>query len=92
MRYLLIFFMITVILAAPVSAFAAGFNMNINISRLEDGTTCGELWFNNKVLWRLQVLTDGARPVTSGKSGNTTLITPDIVNGLFLIKINNETE
>lgn len=92
MRYMMVLLLITVILAAPATAFAAGFNMNISISRMEDGTTCGEFWFNNRVLWRLQVLTDGARPVTSGKSVNTTLVTPDIVNGLFLIKLSNETE
>ena len=92
MRYMLILLLITVILAVPATALAAGYNMNISISRMEDGTTCGEFWFNNRVLWRLQVLTDGARPVTSGKTVNTTVITPDIVNGLFLIKLSNETE
>lgn len=92
MRYMLILLLITVILAVPATVLAAGFNMNISISRMEDGTTCGEFWFNNRVLWRLQVLTDGARPVTSGKTVNTTVIAPDIVNGLFLIKLSNETE
>lgn len=92
MRYIIILVLAATIFAAPATAFAGNFNMNISVSRMEDGTTCGELWFNNKVFWRLQVLADGARPVSSSKSVNTTLITPDIINGLFLIKFSNETE
>ena len=91
-RYLLVIFLVAAIVAMPVTALAADFSVNLNVSRLEDGTTCGELLFNNTVLWRVQVLSDGARPVSRSKGGNTTLISPDIVNGFFLIKIQHDSE
>ncbi len=41
MRYLLAILLVVVILAMPVTALAADFSVNLNVSRLEDGTTCG---------------------------------------------------
>ncbi len=71
----------------PAPALAADFSINVNIARQEDGTTCGELWLNDKIIWRLAILSDGAKPVTTGGTANMTLITPDIVNGMFVIKV-----
>lgn len=71
----------------PGHALASGFTMNIQVIRQDDGTTCGELWYNNKVVWRLSVLTDGAKPVSGSHTAATTLIAPDIINGMFLIKV-----
>jgi hypothetical protein len=81
-----IFFMIAVMLW-PSAALAADFMVNINVVRQEDGTTCGELWYNNQVVWRLAILADGAKPVSAFHSTRTTFITPDVVNGLFFIKV-----
>lgn len=75
------------IMLYPSTVLAADFSLNVNIVR-QDGATCGELWFKDKLVWRLALLTDGAKPVSSGFSGtNTTLIIPDIVNGMFIVKV-----
>jgi len=71
----------------PHKALAAGFTLNIQVMRHDDGTTCSELWYNDKVVWRLALLADGAKPVSGAYNATTTLIAPDIINGLFLIKI-----
>ncbi len=77
----------TTILVYPACALAADFSFNINIMR-QDGATCGELWLNDKLVWRLAMLSDGAQPVSGGFSGaNTTLVIPDIVHGMFVVKI-----
>ncbi|WP_425059779.1 hypothetical protein SCACP_03880 [Sporomusa carbonis] len=79
--------LLTVLMLYPSQALAADFSFNINIVR-QDGSTCGELWFNDKLVWRLAVLPDGAKPVSGGVRGaNTTLIIPDIVNGMFVVKV-----
>ncbi|HWR09855.1 hypothetical protein [Sporomusa sp.] len=71
----------------PSSALAAEFSFNINIAR-QDGATCGELWLNDRLVWRLALLSDGAKPVSGGFNGaNTTLVIPDIVNGMFVVKV-----
>ncbi|SMD14230.1 hypothetical protein [Sporomusa malonica] len=75
------------IMLYPSSVLAADFSFNVNIMR-QDGATCGELWFNDKLVWRLALLSDGAKPVSSGFSGtNTTLVIPDIVHGMFVVKV-----
>lgn len=79
--------MLSVIIFYPSSALAADVNFNINITR-QDGATCGELWVNDKLVWRLALLSDGAKPVTGGFTGaNTTLVIPDIVHGMFVVKV-----
>lgn len=86
-KKLLIALMFGVIIFYPSSALAADINFNINIMR-QDGATCGELWFNDKLVWRLALLSDGAKPVTGGFAGaNTTLVIPDIVHGMFVVKV-----
>lgn len=71
----------------PSAALAADFSFNINVVR-QDGATCGELWLNDRLVWRLALLSDGAKPVSSGSTANnTTLIIPDIVKGMFVIKV-----
>ena len=71
----------------PSSAFAADFSFNINLLR-QDGVTSSELWLNDKLIWRVALLADGAKPVTGGFSGtNTTFVIPDIVYGMFVVKV-----
>lgn len=71
----------------PVCGLAADLNFNVVIAR-QEGTTCGELWIDNTLVWRLALLTDGAKPVVyNGNHANTTLIIPDIVSGMFVVKI-----
>lgn len=69
----------------PSAVLAADFNINI---LRQDGATCGELWVNDKLIWRVAVLSDDAKPVTGGFAGaNTTFIVPDIVHGMFLLRV-----
>jgi len=75
------------IIICPAGGFAADLNVNVMLVR-QDGATCGELWIDNALVWRLALLSDGAKPVVyNGNNGNTTLIIPDIVNGMFVIKV-----
>lgn len=75
------------VLVWPSNVLAAGFTMNIQITRQDDGTTCSELLYNDKMVWRLTLLADGAKPVSGSYNATTTLIAPDIINGMFLIKV-----
>ncbi|WP_378957013.1 hypothetical protein [Pelosinus sp. sgz500959] len=61
--------------------------LNIQVMRQDDSTTWGELWYNDKIIWRVALLADGVRPVSGVNRGKTTLITPDIIDGLFLIRV-----
>ena len=79
--------LLIVVLVWPSLVLAADCLLNINVMRQEDGTTCGELVLNNQVVWRLAVLADGAKPVAGFYSIKTTFISPNIENGLFLIKV-----
>lgn len=72
---------------SPHQALAAEFKVNINVVRQDDGATSTEFWYNDRVIWRLTLLADGAKPVSTGASSQTTFVTPDIVNGLFLLKV-----
>lgn len=87
MRKVIYILFILFILSWPNEVLAAGFTLNINIVRQDDGTTSGELWYNQNVIWRLIFLADGAKPVSGSYNTATTLIAPDIINGLFLIKV-----
>lgn len=73
----------------PSSASAADVKFNVSIIRQEDGTTFGELWYNERVIWRLKVCSDGVEPVTGRNGANTTVVIPDVVNGLFVLKVHN---
>lgn len=87
MRKVICILLILFTLSWPNQVLAAEFTLNINVVRQDDGTTCSELWYNQKVIWRLTFLADGAKPVSGSYSAATTLIAPDIINGLFLIKV-----
>lgn len=87
MRRTLLALIFAIVTLFPAPALAADFSIHVGITRQEDGTTCGELWLNDKVIWRLAILNGGAKPVTTGETADMTLITPDIVNGMFVIKV-----
>ncbi len=77
-------------LLAPVPASAAGFSVNVAVSRQDDGTTVGELWYNDRVVWRLRIVGEGVQPVAGQTGGGTTVVVPDIEKGLFLLKVYNQ--
>ncbi|AIF50096.1 hypothetical protein [Pelosinus sp. UFO1] len=76
-----------VMLIWPNVVLAAEYMLNINVIKQEDGTTCTELWYDNKMVWRIAVLADGAKPVSGFYNTKTTYIAPDIRDGLFMIKV-----
>lgn len=92
MRIIVLMIIVLMIAIYPVTASAADLNFNMNISRFDDGTTYGELVINNNVVWRLMILTDGARPVIRSAHGGTTFILPDIMNGMLMIKVQHDSE
>jgi len=87
MRRLFAILALIITISWPIPALAADFKVNLNVVRQDDGTTSTEFWFNDKVVWRLMVLADGAKPVSAGGASSTTFVTPDIINGLFLLKV-----
>ena len=87
MRNIICILLLLFTLSWPNPALAAEFTLNISLMRQEDGTTCGEVWYNKKVIWRLVFLSDGAKPVSGSYQATTILIAPDIIDGLFLIKV-----
>ncbi len=74
----------------PGAARAADTQYGLSVVRQTDGTIFGELFFNEQVIWRLKICSDGAEPVAGKNGTDTTVIVPDIVNGLFLVKIRNQ--
>lgn len=90
MRKILTALILAIALIWPSGAAAAEFKMNISIARLDDGTTRGELWYGDRVIWRVDLVADGATPVVSGRPGTTTLVIPDIVDGMLLLKVHTD--
>ncbi|MBP2645663.1 MAG: hypothetical protein H6Q75_1103 [Firmicutes bacterium] len=74
----------------PGAVEASGFAFDISLSRLEDGTLQGVLTQNHRVVWRVLFFGDGAKAVAGISNENTTVVVPDIVNGLFLLKVYNQ--
>lgn len=77
-------------LLAPATASAAEFKFSVAVSRQDDGTTTGELWLDDRVVWRLRIASDGAQPVTGPAGTRTTVVVPDMEGGLFLLKVYNQ--
>lgn len=86
-RRVVVSLLLSILIMQPWSVQATDFSFNIAIVR-QEGATCGELWFNNTLVWRLALLSDGVKPVSdNGNGANTTLVIPDIVNGMFVVKV-----
>lgn len=73
----------------PAPASAGDGKINIAFIRQEDGTSIGELWYNDKVVWRLKLVGDAAEPVAGTAGTRTTVVVPDIDEGLFMLRIYN---
>ena len=69
------------------TAFASDWLVNFQLSRENDGSFSGEMWYNNDMIWRLRIQADGAIPASSGDDPRVTVLVPDIVNGLFVLKV-----
>ncbi|MEG6587018.1 hypothetical protein [Dendrosporobacter sp. 1207_IL3150] len=87
MRKFLCVFLLVAVFVWPVTVSAASFRINVSIAKQDDGSTLGELWYNEKVVWRLAFSPDGAQPASTSSSAPTTVVTPDIVNGFFVFKV-----
>jgi hypothetical protein len=68
-------------------AFAADWQVNIHLSRENGSLLSGEMWYNNDMVWRLKIQADGALPAISGNDPRVTVLVPDIVDGLFVLKV-----
>jgi len=77
-------------LLPPGLASAANTIFSVSVTHLADDATVGELIFNGQVVWRLKICSDGAETATAVGSDNTTLVIPDIVDGLFLLRVYNQ--
>lgn len=82
------FLLALLVLCLPASAAAAPFKLGIAFTMPESGVVCTELTYNDEVLWKVQLLADGAKPVTTG-GGHTMILVPDITNGLFTLKVSS---
>ncbi len=89
MRTLIVIMLVIAILWIPNSAFAA-FQMNFHIDRQQDGIINGELRYDNEVVWRLRIISDGAQPVLSSGSHKGISLIPGIENGFMLLKISHD--
>jgi len=87
MRKIICILLILFAVVYPQQALAAEFTMNIHVIRQDDGTTSSELCYNDRVIWRLVLFPVGAKPVSGSYNTMTTFIVPDVVDGLFLIKL-----
>lgn len=74
----------------PVQAAESNFKLNLSFVRQNDGTTSGELWYNDHVIWRLTLLADGAGMVAGRTEQHTTFVAPDFGKGFFLLRIYNQ--
>lgn len=87
MRRLILVLALVALTLWPNQALAAEFKVNINVVRQDDGATSTELWYNDRVIWRVLVRPDAVKPVSTGGYSDTTIIMPDIVNGMFVLKV-----
>jgi len=77
-------------LMLPGTALAANTIFSINVTHSSDGTTLSELLFNDQVVWRLKLCSDGVEPVTAVGNDKATVVVPDMVGGLFLLRVYNQ--
>jgi len=68
-------------------AYASDWRINLHVARENDGSLSGEMWYNNDMVWRLKIQTDGALPAVSSGDPRVTVLVPDIVDGLFVLKV-----
>lgn len=85
-KWLVVSAFLLAFLTAP-AAECADFKLNVGVVRQNDGSTSGELWYNDQVIWRLTLLADGAQAVSSGRQQNTTYLLPDFTNGFWVLKV-----
>ncbi|MDL2280537.1 hypothetical protein LJC10_01610 [Selenomonadales bacterium OttesenSCG-928-I06] len=84
---LIVFINLCVLFIFP-SIAVADFSFKINFISENDGWLTSEIWYDNELFWRGTILPDGVKPVFGGfKDSKTTFFIPDIVNGMFVIKV-----
>lgn len=87
MRKIIGFLVVIALLSITTTTFAADWQVNIHLSPENGGLLSGEMWYNNDMVWRLKIQADGAIPATSGNDPRVTVLVPDIVDGLFVLKV-----
>ena len=89
MRKFMVMILIIASIGMPNTAFAA-FQMDFRVAKQFDGVLSGEFWYDNKMLWRVNLVPDGAQPVTCATAGKGISIFPDVKNGFMLLKVTFE--
>lgn len=74
------------VLLAPAAAMAADFQFNVSIVNQADGITTGELWWNGRLLYRVR-LAGTEVPASAPVAGGGLLVVPDIMSGMFVVKL-----
>lgn len=87
MRKLICLFAFLSVFSVTLNAYASDWKINLHVTRDTDGSLSGEMWYNNNMVWRLKLQTDGALPAVSSGDSRVTVLVPDIVNGLFVLKV-----
>lgn len=92
-RFLFLFLLLGIYLGAtPTMAEAADLSFHLGVTHQTEGTWNFEVWYNDHVLWRLAVLTDGAKPVLTQKESQTLQVAPYLDKGFFMLKIDQNGE
>jgi hypothetical protein len=91
MRIKLLMFILALIISTSIKpATAADFNVFVHLYQV-NGVTIGELSFGEQIAFRLQVDKENTVPVMTVQRGKTgTVVSPDIVNGMFLLRFNKD--
>lgn len=85
---LCLWIMVVILAFAPLQhAHAANLDMYLHFY-IVDGVTVGEFSLGDHVAFRLRVAKEGAMPVISMQKGNEgAVISPDVTNGMFMIRL-----
>lgn len=78
------------LLAVPTPVSAGEWQLNFRFYHVPGSWFSSEMWYNNAMVWRLKIQTDGALPVSSsGDNAKGMVLIPALVNGMFVVKVHH---
>jgi hypothetical protein len=89
----LIMILVTVMSLLPLQqAAAADFDIHLHLHLYTvEGKTVGEISFGDQIAFRMHIASGDATPVvTMSKGSSGGIISPDIINGMFLLRYSKE--
>ena len=81
---MLLVVLLTVMLA-PAAVLAADFQLSVSIVNQTEGFTTGEVWWNGRLLCRIRLA--GTEVPASAPAPGGLLVVPDIMSGMFVVKL-----